>query len=304
MKQFIIKLSIFALIIVACDFALGYVFRLYDYTKGGTIHKIHALMTRETPGVLVLGSSRAAHHYVTSALSDSLNLKAYNGGVDGQGVPIAYALFKGVNQRVTPSIIICDLHPSFDLNDDSYPSLNSLYPYTLVDSVENIITSFDPQESIKMISNSYRLNSALFRLIPSVLLSGSDSRKGYDPLFRKLETNIYSDDTTQVAVVPDINPTKEKWLRALITESGDAGSKLIFTISPVLGGGDLDYYKKELAIINEYDIPVFNYLNDRRFIDTPQFFNDKTHLNNAGAEIFTNVVISDIKATFLSSDNR
>lgn len=49
MKKFIIKLSIFICVVVVLDFAFGLVFQLYDHTKSDEIHRIHSIMTYETP---------------------------------------------------------------------------------------------------------------------------------------------------------------------------------------------------------------------------------------------------------------
>lgn len=295
MKQFVFKLALFLLLCVLCDLALGSIYKLYDYTKGGEISKMHELMTSSTPKILVLGSSRASHHYVSSIMTDSLNLPTYNGGMDGQGIPVAYGIFKGISQRVMPKIIIFELHPPFDIYEGYSPALDNFYPYLFVDGIKPLIKSFDKKEMLKLKSNAYKYNSKLLRLIPNIVLKRDNAMddNGYEPLYNILNPKDLKQINPHTA--RETSQVKVKWLRMLIEEADAAGCKIIFAISPEFKGGDIDQYSDEIAIIQEYGKPILNYVNDERFINDPQYFQDRTHLNNNGAIKYTECVIKDIK---------
>lgn len=130
MKKFLLKLSLFIALLIIADIALGGVYKLFDYTKSGEIHRIHSIMTYQTPDLLILGSSRAVHHYDPSILEDTLGLKTFNAGVNGQGITIAYGLLQGISQRKFPKFILCEITPQYDLYDSrEFVDVSILYPY-------------------------------------------------------------------------------------------------------------------------------------------------------------------------------
>ncbi len=301
MKRFILKLCIFLSLLVISDMMLGFIYKLFDYIKGGELYELHVLMSSKSPEILVLGSSRASHHYVSSIMTDSLHLSTYNGGIDGQGVPVAYGILKGVNQRVMPKIIVFEISPKFDIYEGHAPALDYFYPYLYVDGIKTLVNSFDVLESIKLKSNAYRFNSKLLRLIPNIVLDRKNPSNfyGYEPLYMTLDPGSLKPDKFQGMGVRKVSPVKEKWLRALIEEADAAGCKIIFAISPIYGGRDIHEYDDEISIIQEYGKPVLNYLNDERFINDASYFQDKTHMNNSGAIEYTKCVVKDLKCIFV-----
>jgi hypothetical protein len=48
-------------------------------------------------------------------------------------------------------------------------------------------------------------------------------------------------------------------------------------------------------LCDEYDLQYFDYSHDPRFSPNPELFNDSDHLNIEGQEIFTRIVIDDLK---------
>lgn len=295
MKKFIIKISVFLLMLILSDLALGFAFNLLDYTKSGAIQKVHSMMTEATPELLILGSSRASHHYITSIIEDSLGLKAYNAGVDGQGTTISYALLKGVSQRKIPRLIICEITPNFDLFDTTGLGLHYLYPYIDNLDIRKMILDFNENDRIKLWSNAYRLNSKLFRIFPS-MLSSTDYNKGYVPIKNQTVKDNTKDNTKVTPkIVYQVSKKKEKYLRKLICEALDNNCKIIFFISPVYKGGDAAMYQKEIDIIREYKIPIYNHMDDTMFITNPNLFSDRTHLNDYGACEYTKVIIEEIE---------
>lgn len=305
MKRFILKLLLFSILLWLCDFALSGVFKLYDYTNQGAIHKVHEITTSKTPQLLVLGSSRASHHYDSRILQDSLGIEVFNAGLDGKGLAIGYGLFAAVSQRGYPKYIICELTPSFDLQDESGSAtgLNMLYPYIYNPTISKLICDFDESEKFKLYSNAYRLNSSLFRLIPSIFMKNEDSLSGFIPLYGKLDKEIEKTNKDSEENVKDnisdnkikVDPVKEKYLRSLIEQARSNGCEIFFAISPVYGGDDLSSYKEELEIINEYNGVLLNHLNDASIIYDSSLFQDRTHMNVDGARLFTNIIIQEIR---------
>lgn len=297
MKKFFIKIVIFISLLIVADFAMGFVYKLYDYTKKGAIHKMHLLMTKETPQLLILGSSRASHHYDPKLLGDSLGLEVINAGFDGLGTTIGYGIFTGISQRQYPKYIICEITPSFDIYEDngSIRGLNNLNPYINNKKIKNLLVDADPTAEWKLKSNTYRLNSSLLRLFPSIISKHDDFGSGFHPLNKRMTLPKTTDETKKSSDKRKINRVKEKYLRKLIQDATNNGCKVFFTISPCFGGRDISYYQAELEIINDYDITIFNHLNESSIINDNTLFQDVTHMNVDGAEKYSKIIVSDIK---------
>lgn len=298
MKKFIIKLFVFIIVCIASDIGIGRLFKLYDFIYDGQEGKIHSIMTTESPEILILGSSRAAHHYIPSILQDSLNLTAYNAGISGEGTTVSYGLLKGIEKRTIPKIILCEITPIFDIYSYRDASLNNFYPYIGQKEIRNLIVDFDPSENIKLCSNAYRLNSKIFVLFYSYISGEKEISKGFEALLGKINTSKRHKKIIhelQDSVEFQINDKKEFYFRKLIEDAEEHGIHIYFLISPIFKGGNLSYYKKELDIIRKYNIPLLNHMNDQRIINNPDYFQDETHLNKEGATAYTKIIVEELK---------
>ena len=95
MKKYIVRIILFFAIVVLVDFVVGWAGDyLQTHAKGGDTKAINDLVKKDQHDILILGSSRAHHHYDTPFLSDTLNLDVYNAGYDGNGVILAYGILQ------------------------------------------------------------------------------------------------------------------------------------------------------------------------------------------------------------------
>lgn len=69
-----------------------------------TIEKVDA-------DVVVIGSSKASHHYVPQMLEDSLGMTAYNCGHDGCFFLYQNCIINMILDRYTPKMILWDIQP-------------------------------------------------------------------------------------------------------------------------------------------------------------------------------------------------
>lgn len=91
MRNFLIKSAIFLALCSLLDFGLGKIFGyLTVHATGGYTKRDNFISDEVDANILIFGSSRAAHHYVPSILSDSLGMSCYNCGLDGNGIIYGY----------------------------------------------------------------------------------------------------------------------------------------------------------------------------------------------------------------------
>lgn len=293
MRKFIWKLILFIAILVAVDLALGQTIRLYDYIRGGDIGKAHQVMTMIKPDVLVLGSSRASHHYDSDTIGEILGKEVFNAGFNGQGSLMAYGLLQGVKSRKTPEVVVYELTPLFDVFEDSgSSSINMLAPYKDTYGLDSLFYDIDSTNRYKMLAKSYAYNSALLRMLPNILLRRSQNIDGYEPLYGELrepaKTNITPGRKHRVDSV------KLKYFKKIICEARNAGCRVVFTMSPTLIDDDDAYYRDMLDIAENMNIPVFDHSRDTAFINHPYYFQDNTHMNYKGAEKYSKVFAEEL----------
>ncbi len=95
MKKYIVHILIFFTIVAVIDISVGLAGDyLVSHVKSGDAKRTNDLAMVDKHDVLILGSSRARHHYDTPFLSDTLGLDVYNAGYDGNGVVLAYGLLE------------------------------------------------------------------------------------------------------------------------------------------------------------------------------------------------------------------
>ena len=291
MKKFILKLLLFLSIVIMADITLDNLYYVYDYVKGGEIGKVHQIMTTINPDVLIIGSSRASHHYNSDIISDKLGMKVYNAGFDGQGTLLAYGLLNGVRSRHTPKIILCELTPVFDIYKDD-KSINFLAPYSSRYGLNELFNDIDITNQFKMLSRSYQYNSVIFRIIPNLLSDRRHFINGFAPLSGHLK-NLPDTENKSNKQSFEIDSVKVKYFTKIIEGTKDSDYKLIFMISPSLYDNIGDY-NDILDIACKNNIKVFNHLQDTMFINHPNLFQDATHMNEKGANKYSEIISIEI----------
>lgn len=315
MKKFLLKLLLFAILVGLVDFAAGGLYTLYDRIQGGEIGKTHKVMTQIEPDMLILGSSRASHHYNSGILEDSLGLSVYNAGFEGQGTLMAYGLLQGVLSRHTPKIILFEITPLFDLYQHPQSrSLGNLAPYVGYYPLDSLFYDVDPTDRFKLISNSYRYNSKLLRILPNLFSNREDMQKGFNPMdgvmkfqHKDKDNLMKGDDSGEDKAVKrdachEIDLIKAEYIQRLIDRIKEEGITLVFAISPCLQPYEEEYYGREIEIARSNGIPVLNHYNDSTIVSHPEYFSDSVHLNYRGADAYTCQIVSELDSILTRSN--
>ena len=94
--KFIVTILIFFVSIILCDRIVAFVENKLYLLQDTKVNYAH--QNKVVADIVILGSSRASHHYVPHIITDSLGLTCVNLGEDGQGIlynyPIAHMVMK------------------------------------------------------------------------------------------------------------------------------------------------------------------------------------------------------------------
>ena len=285
MKRFlkIIGLSIVVLIVI--DILFGITCRvLLPRAKGGNTANEFYIAKESSEDIIMLGSSRMRRHYNPDVIENITGLSCYNAGVNGNGIILAYGLFRMIEERYSPKVVLYDISV-FDVDEDENEKfLSRLRPYYDEPGIDSIFLSIDKTERIKMLSNLYRYNTLWIGILGDILHPARSYKKGYAPL----KGHITYTPIPSIHPQSAIDPIREKYLRQIASDCKNKGIKLIFIISPhYLIESDNAYFDPIRALCEEYSVELWDYFEDENYSRNMEYFNDQNHLNESGAIAFS-----------------
>ena len=296
MKKFIIRFSIILCLLAVTDICFGIVMDyMRTHARGGETSRTEYICNHTTEDILIMGSSRAAHHYVPSLFRDSLGMSAYNCGYDGCGVILAYAQLQSILKRYTPKCIVYELTPSFDfVEGDNLRYIKTMRPYFHSGVLDELISDIDNTESIKNYSSFYRYNSSFMTNLSDFLRPSDASDCGYKPEY-KIARNEPKKNKDYTDARPQDN-YKTQVLKRFIKCCKDNNIQLVIAVSPLYTNDSISIvFQPIFDVLSTYNIPIFNHSCDSNFNWKRKYFSDSCHLNDDGAKDYSKRIISELK---------
>ena len=265
--------------------------------SGGRVNQAR----RTAAEVVILGSSRAMHHYNPIILEKYLHRSVYNAGSDGMGLNYCLGLMDLLLKNYTPFLFIINVDgESISIDNQRYLSrIKILAPFMdESDTVRQLIYDLDIYERIKYyMSKSYRFNGKALPIIKN-MFKKDNTIKGFAPLNKTANLNLLNkkqDEIDQEKCL--LSHYNMLMLRELIQHAKAAGSQVVMVNSPVWNEefSGPPYYQRLLNYLelqaNCQNIPYIS-INQE---NTPIFrnsalFADKNHLNVVGAKMFSEIL--------------
>lgn len=306
MRKFVFKVLFFFAVIAIVDRAFGIAMKnvLQDTDKGDW-GRNNYIFNDVNSDVIILGSSRAIHHYNPQVFSDSLGLSCYNCGEDGMGIFLMWARYQAIRKRYTPKLVIYEVFPEYDLltNSDNQRYLKFLRPYNDLPVIKTVINDVCSNENMKLQSEMYRYNSFFLDIISQRISKPSPIARDYtySPLPLQMKDNprkmierkmCYSFDSLKISYLED-----------LILACKKDSVMLVFTASPKFASFSDDEFYPLKKLCRTYNVPFINQYCNAVYRDNSAYFADVSHLNKKGAEMFTVLLVSNIKE-MLSDEER
>lgn len=292
----IIFLKVFAFVALMATFdgVSGTVFSyLRSHSKGGLTQKDYYVAKNCAADILVLGSSRAEHHYVPEIL-DSVGGLAYNGGTDGNGIVLGLGRYLMCSERHVPKILIYEITPEYDYLDNGEDNSRYLYylrPYYERAGIRPIFEKVaPPHERLKMHSQMYRNSSKLIANVTDQYATDAENR-GYVPVYGRMGG---FDQAKKEYPALKIDSVKMGLLEQLVEETSKRGTELYLAISPHLAPERPEAmppeYEPAAALARKYGLPLLDCSFVPNLSDKPELFDDANHLNDDGARKYTEMV--------------
>jgi len=295
MKKFLIKLSIFAAIVVAIDIAYGKACSyMLENAKGGDTFLHNTIANEVTSDVLIFGSSKAKNQYDPRILQDTLNLSVFNCGEHGMGILYNYGLWKVISKRYVPKVLVYEFLPILDImtRDDNSIYINPLRRYYgKVEGIDSLFWSVDENERYKMCASTYRYHNCT-GFIGDYLHAGNRYILGYS---QPADNQGIKGDKGIAYPTYVVDSLKLYYLEKFIQEASPK-TKLIFVTSPMYSfHSDYGGLTKLKQLCSQNNIPMLDHFSDKEFVDSPELYIDMAHLNRKGSIKWSSKIASELK---------
>lgn len=299
MKKFVLYLLLVIFGVVATDFCFGLVMKsVLASTVKGDWGRRNYIVNASNEDLLILGASRAIHHYDTEIISDSLQMSCYNCGDDGMGILVHFPRFKKIIQRYHPKIVIYEVAPPIDYaQGDNTPFLGLLRPYSDDDIMKKIIQDIDKKDLLFLHSNLYKYNSSFIEMLSHRFSRSPGTAKDftYAPLVSVLQYDSgptsYEDEYENL----ELDSIKYSYLSELADICRSNGVRLVFSASPWYRMSESDVFSPIYKLCAEKGVTFLNHNFDDSFNLEKNYFHDAAHLNKYGAETFSSLIAHEIK---------
>lgn len=300
-KKYLLHIAIGSAILFSIDFFLGNILNNFYFTcTSGLFQRTTFSMEETDADLLIFGTSRANHHYDVKLVEDDIGMTAYNTGRDGNSIFYQTAVLQSVLERYTPKKIILDFTGTFENSQKDYDRLSSLMPYYKTHpEIRKIVELKSPFEKIKLKSKIYPFNSLLTTIIVGNLELNQNRRKnkgaynGYVPLIGVYQKQL---DSLFIKDYYELDNNKVEVFEEFIKLVTLKKIEIIVVYSPVYYLYEEDYSIKVCKdICNRYNVNFVDFSKDPDFLNSMNYFKDRTHLNSDGAKLLTNKVLEEMK---------
>ncbi|HVY73932.1 MAG TPA: hypothetical protein VG890_03825, partial [Puia sp.] len=305
--SFIIKILLTGLLLVLLDQGLGRLlehsyFKIRHGEQGRTTYAIDSCVSE----IIILGSSRAAHHYVSPVISRQLGISCYNAGKDKQRLRYCLAMLNMLYKRYYPKFVILDLNPTaFETAEGGLDELSVLLPYYRSHpEIREIVNERSRFEWLKTYSLLYCYNSLPLKILFNNISNERDAneRMGYVPLV--IHKEILPDKPEYLPSSQPIDQNLVNCFRSIISLTREKGSRLVVVVSPIYNQLPSGLKTMALAdsICKKENIAFLDYSHSEPFFSNgPRMFLDAGHLNDSSAVLFTKMLCIDLKKCKSSS---
>ena len=280
----------------------------YATEKALSSGKVYSLFEKKSisSDITIMGASRAVRHYNPQIFSDRMHCGVQVVGKPSKSIIFHYAILKAMlNSTITPPKIVLLEVAENDINNQSGLSyeeeLNVLYPFYYTEpAVKEVLDDLLDKEVLFMMKNSclYRNNSqiipyfrSLFKEKPSIVVVG------YLPL-----NNVWTKPIEVKKESDKMDSVKIRYMYKFFELCKQSDIKLVVLMSPSyrqLQG--VKWKEKIKTMAFEYKTPVIDYEQDSTFLAHQEWFYDSYHLNEKGANIYSNIIVKELKTVL---DNR
>ncbi len=311
----VLKVLVFIILAVSADRITGYILRkLYFRQSSGQNRSMTYVLSECTEDVLVLGNSRAQHHYDPRVIGRLLNMSCYNAGQDGgHSILLPFSQLEVLTKRYSPKIVILEFFTEGIIRyKGDYDRLSILLPYyRAYPEVRPLVMLRSPFEKVKMLSSVYPFNSNILNIVRfniNALAERKQDFSGYVPR-KGTVTDAMLKAETAATGESFIDTNKVNALEGIIRICREKNIELFIVTAPVFHyPGDQKTEPSQasrlsLEIMERNHVNYLDFTYDPAFLGHKELFFDIRHLNDEGSRIFSGMLAATIKKRLEQGSN-
>jgi hypothetical protein len=303
MKSRFLQFLIFLILVGILDRGIGWILqKKYRQCQKGNIGHTNQVMLSIEPELLIIGSSRASHHYVSSILEEELQLSCFNAGADGSEMDYHSAVYFANVARYQPEIVIIDINEfRFTKEGSRDGKLRILAPYLGINNrVDQLFYASDRWARFKTLSAIYPYNSELTNLMTGGGITIRD--KGYDPLKGSMSRSAIPGTETRMRNA-STNGARIQQLEELLADAQNKKIMMVLIQSPRYTNAVPNETIRQIAVLaTKYGAYFVDDINHPDISRNPEYFKDAAHLNHAGAEAYSRIVAGYLRTWVKASE--
>lgn len=299
LTRFFRAILITLILVLFADVSIGVVAdrimrKLPNYS--GQLAKDNFRLHRLDTDIVIIGSSRGSHHYVTKQLNDSIDrycgrhYSLYNAAIDGKFANSNSCAAEAIIARYNPKLVVYDISEG-QLRGDKVADIEFSSPFYWTDTiVRRYLDNLGLREKLLMKSSLYRYNGKIFRIVFS-FVQQVPVDDGYEPLYgSKIDTLTTNKNTSEIK---PLNTYSINNFENVLKKYSSVNVPLIIVCSPSFKPNNNNLRLK--ALCDKYNIPFIDMYDEAYFNNNPCLFSDRTHLNDDGAHVFTALFFEQLK---------
>ena len=299
LTRFFREILITLILVLFADVSIGVVAdrimrKLPNYS--GQLAKDNFRLHRLDTDIVIIGSSRGSHHYVTKQLNDSIDrycgrhYSLYNAAIDGKFANSNSCAAEAIIARYNPKLVVYDISEG-QLRGDKVADIEFSSPFYWTDTiVRRYLDNLGLREKLLMKSSLYRYNGKIFRIVFS-FVQQVPVDDGYEPLYgSKIDTLTTNKNTSEIK---PLNTYSINNFENVLKKYSSVNVPLIIVCSPSFKPNNNNLRLK--ALCDKYNIPFIDMYDEAYFNNNPCLFSDRTHLNDDGAHVFTALFFEQLK---------
>lgn len=255
--------------------------------------------------IIIMGSSRASHHYHATRMQQRLKQEVFNAGRDNMGIHYTYATLQSLLTRHHPQYLILDIIPyNYLAGQQEHVSYKEIQTAALLPfasrhaTIANFIHQWNPIEYYKMKSiKSYPYNSLIGAIVQNAYTHlGHHQVKGFEPVFGQIDLTTYTQPIYPFPHDTLLNKNAMDMLAACLQLAKQNQISCYVVVSPFYFR--MPAYPNFSAALQQlceqYQCRYIDYSRSQQFLMQSNLFYDELHLNETGAAMFSDLLVQQL----------
>jgi hypothetical protein len=255
-----------------------------------------------TAEVLIMGSSRASHHYNCQIIEQLTGLNTYNGGRDMMGIHYVEAVLPIRFKVHPPKVLVLDIMPNnfckggqdgqkyFDILHTTLLPFAKKYP-----SIMDYVQAQSPITALQAKAcASYAYNSMVGAMFQNAYTHfGHQQVKGYEPIYSAIDSLKLLQPLFNENYLHDtIDTSSFNSLINILEVCKQNKTRVIIVFSPF-------YFERKVlpssrnkfnSLQQQFGFTLLDYTTNNNYTQHPKLFYDELHLNDTGATLLSKEV--------------